>query len=114
MRPCPLCKKSLITKYPKPPDTIIRLICSTHVPSTKLSHYYIEVGANQVEVIHTPPYSLINNSSTDRTDIYPLNIISVNGVNGITKQKKIASLPRFPLGDPEKLNAKIKLYVLFS
>jgi hypothetical protein len=69
------------------------------------------VGANQVEVIHTPPYSLINNSSTDRTDIYPLNI---NSVGGITKQKKIASLPRFPLGDPEKLNAKIKLYVLFS
>lgn len=111
MKPCPLCKKMLTIKYPVPPDSVTRLVCSTHIEPTKLSHYYIEMGSNQVEVIHTPPYSLINNSATETTDVYPLNI---NSIGGISKQKKIVSLPRFPLGDPAKLADRIKIYVLFS
>lgn len=111
MRPCPLCKKSLITKYPVPPDTITRLACNTQLSPTHLSHYYIEVGANQVEVINIPPYCLINNSVSNRTDIYPLNF---NEDNTITMRPKIISLPRFPLGDPTKLLNKIKIYLLFS
>jgi len=110
-RNCPLCKKQLVTRYPTPPDSITRLICGTHIDGSKLSHYYVEVGNNQVEVIHTPPFSIINDSRDDRSKIYPLNIDSVGG---ITRQKLIVSLPRFPLGDPARLSERIKIYVLFS
>jgi hypothetical protein len=113
---CPLCKKLLATKYPIHPDTTIRLICSTHIhPTSKLSHYYIEItGQYLVEVIHAFPYTIINSSKPDkedRSDIYPLNAESFSG---ITKQKMIVSLPRFVVGDPAKLQERIKIYILFS
>lgn len=111
MKTCPLCNNKLVIKYPTPPDTITRLICSTHIAGSKLSHYYIECGLNKVEVVHVPPYSLINNSETERTDVYPFD---VNRLGQITKQKKIISLPRFTLCHQDKLPDKIKLYVLFS
>lgn len=98
-------------RYPIPPDSVKRLVCSTHVPSTKLSHYYVELGNNPIEVAHAPLYSLINDSRNNNTNVYPLNIGSVGG---ITKQKMIASLPRFQLEEPDKLVDKIKLYILFS
>jgi hypothetical protein len=110
-RSCPLCKKNLITKVPVPPDRIYRLICGTHIADSKLSHYYIEVGQNNVEVIHVPPFSLINNSGNDMTDVYPLN---VDSCAGISLQKKVCSVPRFGIGDPNRLADRVKLFVLFS
>jgi hypothetical protein len=99
-------------RYPVPPDNMTRIICSTHIEGTKLSHYYIECGKNKVEVIHVPPFSIINNSDTpDISDIYPLNI---NSLAGISTQKKACRVPRFKIGDPVKLADRVKLFVLFS
>lgn len=112
MKTCPLCNKFMAMKYPIPPDNMTRIICSTHVEGTKLSHYYIEWGQNKVEVVHAPPFTVINNSVTPEvSDIYPLNI---NSMAGISTQKKICQLPRFKIDDPAKLADRIKLFVLFS
>ena len=112
MKKCPLCGKDMVMKYPIPPDQVKRIICSTHVEGTKLSHYYLEVGVNIVEVVHVVPFTIINNSSTPNvSDIYRLN---PGSMAGITTQKKVCQLPRFKLGDPAKLPDRVKLFVLFS
>ena len=112
MKICILCKKPMVSRFPIPPDKITRIICSTHIEGTKLSHYYIEVGQNNVEIIHTPPYTVINNSLTpDVSEIYPLNPESTAG---ITTQKLICRIPRFKITDPAKLPDRIKIFVLFS
>jgi len=113
MKTCPLCKKPLAPRYPIPPDNVTRLICSTHIEGTKLSHYYIELlKQNRTEVIHVPPFTIINKSvEPDTSDIYPLN---VNSMAGITTQKKACRVPRFKIGDPARLADRVKLFVLFS
>lgn len=108
---CPLCQSKLIDRPVEQTHDVARYICPTHVEGTELSHYYLECGVNTVQVIHIPPYSLINNFATDRTDIYPLDVTSLQG---ISQQKKVVSLPRFSIGNPAKLIERVKLYILFS
>lgn len=112
IRECPLCKSQLAVRYPTPQsfDTTVKYICGTHVPGTKLSHYYIEVSGNHwIQIIHTPPYTILNRSQSEYTEVYPYEGV---GTGHITDRKKIISFPRLPL--TANLAERIKLLIVFS
>lgn len=114
LRECPLCKGVLGVRYPdaNSVDKTARYVCSTHVPGNKLSHYYIEAaGTHWIQVVHLPPYVIINRSDADTTDVYPFEGV---GTGRITDRKLIVSLPRIPLTTTEKLTERLKILVLFS
>jgi hypothetical protein len=109
---CALCNKQLGTKYPAgATDGTKFYTCSTHIPGTKLSHYYVEkVGNVLFQIIQIPPFVIVNCSATENTDIYPY---SGNGSRILTR-KKILSIPRIPVTTADKLIEKIKTYIVFS
>lgn len=114
VKECPICKKPLAVRYPTPQsfDTTVKYICSTHVPETKLSHYYIEAnGNNWIQVVQVPPYVIINRSNTEISEVYPFEGV---GTGHITDRKKIISLPRLPITTTEKLAERLKVLILFS
>ncbi len=114
IKECPLCKHPLAVRHPAPNsfDMTVRYICDTHVPGSKLSHYYIEAkGSDWVQVIHIPPYVIINRSNSEVSDIYPFEGV---GTGRITDRKLIVSIPRLPLTTTEKLTNRVKILVLFS
>lgn len=109
---CPLCAKALAVKYPAQSGGVRSYICSTHIPGTKLSHYYIQVANQQwVEIIHAAPFTLMNVSNEDKTRVYPC---VPENTGPISNLKLIVALPRFELGEADKLVDKIKTYILFS
>ena len=114
LKVCPLCKGPLAVRYPAQMsrDRTTRYVCQTHVPnSNKLSHYYIEVnGSDYTEIIHVPPYVILNVSSKDTSDIYPFDL----SVGQITQREKMISFPRLPLTTVERLAERIKLLIVFS
>lgn len=114
LRTCQLCKGPLAVRYPAPGafDRTVHYVCGTHVPDTnKLSHYYIEVvGSVYIQIIHVPPYVILNRSDKETSDIYPFDLVNKR----ISDRKKVISLPRLPLTTTEKLAERIKLLVLFS
>jgi hypothetical protein len=111
---CPLCKGPLAVRYPlhMSRDRTTRYVCQTHVPnSNKLSHYYIEVnGSVYTQIIHVPPYVILNLSNKETSDIYPFDL----SVGQITQRDKVISLPRLPITTVEKLAERIKLLIVFS
>lgn len=112
IKECPICKGQLAARYPTPQsfDTTVKYICSTHVQDSKLSHYYIEFnGNNWIQIIHAPPYTIINRSNNDITDVYPYEGV---GTGHITDRKKIISFPRLPL--TPTLAERIKMLIVFS
>lgn len=106
LKTCPLCNKDLTVRYPTTPNDIVRYICSVHA-SGKLSHYYIEVnGSVYNQVVHVPPFTVVNRSSNEESEIYPLGKIQANA--------KIMSIPRIPVTTPEKLAERLRILILFS
>lgn len=111
---CPLCKHPLAVRHPAPGsfDRTVRYVCDTHVPGGKLSHYYIEAnGASWVQVIHLPPYVIINDSKKETSDVYPFEGV---GTGKITDRDLIISLPRLELTTIDRLTERLKILVLFS
>ncbi len=112
LKTCPLCTKPLAVKYPTQVGGVRSHICSTHIPGTKISHYYVQVaGMQQVQIIHAHPFTLMNVSTEDKTRVYPCIPENTGPVSGL---KLIVALPRFELGEISKLVDKIKTYILFS
>lgn len=109
---CPLCNKQLGTKYPAGvADGTKFYTCSTHIPGTKLSHYYVERVQNVLfQIIQLPPFVMVNCSASQETNIYPY---TTNG-SRILERKKILSIPKIPVTTAEKLLEKIKTYIVFS
>lgn len=111
---CPLCNLPLAVRYPEPNshDRTVKYVCGTHVPDCgKLSHYYVEAnGGSYVQVVHVPPYVIINDSGTDTSDIYPFD----SKANRITDRRAVITIPRIPLTTTERLTERLKLLVLFS
>lgn len=103
---CGLCGKGMTVRYPTVHGDVIRYICSEHAVG-KLSHYYIEVNGSLFnQVIHAPPYTVVNRSINEESEIYPL--------GGIQMGPKIMSIPRIPITTPEKMADRIKVLILFS
>lgn len=114
VKECPICKDPLSVRHPAPGsmDMTVRYICGTHVPGGKLSHYYIEAqGNNWVQVVHLPPYVIVNRSNKETSEIYPFEGV---GTGHITDRKLIVEIPRIPLTTTEKLTERLKVLVLFS
>jgi hypothetical protein len=114
LKECPLCKHPLAVRHPVPysSDRTVRYICDTHVLGGRLSHYYIEVnGGHWVQIVHLPPYCILNRSDSETTDIYPFEGV---GTGKITDRKLILSIPRILLTTTEKLTERLKVLVLFS
>lgn len=105
LRKCELCAKALTVRYPTVSGDVVRYICSEHAVG-KLSHYYIEVsGSHFNQVIHVPPYTVVNRSTNEESEIYPL--------GGIQMGAKIMSIPRIPVTTPDKMAARIKVLIPF-
>ena len=114
IRECPICKTYMGVKYPPPGsmDHTIRYICSKHVPGSKLSHYYIEASGNSwIQIIHLPPYVIVNRSNKETSEIYPFEGV---GTGHITDRKLIMEIPRIPITTTEQLTERLKVLVLFS
>lgn len=109
---CALCQKPLAIRYPGKYGGSTYYVCQTHIPETKLSHYYIEkspIGA-YTQVIHVPPYVILNVSGKETSDIYPFSLEE----GKISDREKVISLPRLPITTAERLSQRIKILVLFS
>ncbi len=114
IRECPLCKGILGARYPAPGsgETVVRYVCSTHVKGDRLSHYYIEnYGIGYVQIIHLPPYVIVNKSNSENTEVYPYEGV---GTGHITDRKLIMSIPRLPITTAEKMLERLKVLVVFS
>ena len=104
---CGLCGKVMTVCYPTVPNDVVRYLCSEHYASSKLSHYYIEVnGSFYNQVIHVPPYTVVNRSTNEESEIYSLGRIQMGA--------KIMSIPRIPVTTPEKMATRIKVLIPFS
>lgn len=103
---CALCGKGLTVRYPTVSGDVVRYICSEHAIG-KLSHYYLEVnGSFFNQVLHIPPYTVINRSTNEESEVYCLGEIQMGS--------KIMSIPRIPVTTPEKMAARIKILIPFS
>ena len=92
-------------RYPRVAGDVVRYICSEHAVG-KLSHYYIELnGSIFNQVIHVPPYTVVNRSINEESEIYPL--------GGIQMDDLIMSIPRIPVTTPEKMANRIKVLIPF-
>ena len=114
IRECPLCKSQMAARHPPPGsmDMTVRYICGTHVPGTKLSHYYVEAQGNYwAQVVHLPPYVIVNRSNKETSEVYPYEGV---GTGHITDRKLIMEIPRLELTTTEKLTERLKILVLFS
>jgi len=110
MKECPLCHQALITEFAQ----INRLICPTVVPETYLSHYYLEISNYIVEVIHTPPYTILNsNCYPTFTRVYHFNYSDIGKIN---ERKLIMEIPKIDVQivKMENLVSKIATYLTFS
>ena len=103
---CPACKKGLTLRH----LDISRYICSTHIPGTKISHYYVEVGVPIVQILHLGKYTICNKGGSDQTIVYPLT------GHRITTQTPIITIPKLSLDDVnvENLENRLKLFIVFS
>lgn len=113
---CELCNGPLAVRKPRTRyDEITSYICDKQIDESKLSHYYIEVnGSLWTQIIHLPPYTVINSSDKETSDIYPYQAHN-DGEDGlITHRKKILSIPRIPVTSPTTLTERLKLLILFS
>lgn len=106
LKKCALCGKDMTVRYPTVAGDVVRYICSVHAVG-KLSHYYIEVnGSFFNQVIHAPPYTVVNRSINEESEIYPLGGIQMGAI--------IMSIPRIPVTTPDKMAARIKVLIPFS
>jgi hypothetical protein len=113
LKVCALCKGPLAVRHPAPraDDRTVRYICGNHVPGHKLSHYYVEVkGPIYIQIVHVPPYVLLNYSDKETSEIYPFNLEE----GRISDRDKVISLPKIPVTTVEKMTDRIKLLILFS